>query len=280
MNPEENSTYSVIVSGVKGVGKRSLINAITENKRTSTNVPVITFSHPQTEKDFTLFFMANNLIGKGVHSNASYDEKPRWETEDKTIQSYCLRDLDKHDGLNIYLYDISNSHSFKALKEQLEKSKLINHGFTYLIGNKVDKQMQSRQVEYEEAKAFADSCGMAFSEISVATKKNLPMVTKMIKNGVFQFSKGTKKAPPELPPRDSEFDQISDSVYSASNESEYEKKLVEKMYKNNKSVEELESSQIVNFADADQESNKLRTGNFGDNFVNQNTESKKSPNEK
>jgi hypothetical protein len=55
------------VSGLKGVGKRSFINAITENKRTSKNVPVMSFEDPKTQKEYTLCFFANNLVAKGVH---------------------------------------------------------------------------------------------------------------------------------------------------------------------------------------------------------------------
>ncbi|CAI2378007.1 unnamed protein product [Moneuplotes crassus] len=265
MNPEEGSTYSVIVTGIKGVGKRSLINAITENKRTSSNVPVMSFAHPQTEKEYNLFFMPNNLIAKGIHGteNRSKD-KPRWEDEDKSMESYCFGEVSNHQGLNIYMYDISNSQSFLCLQEQINRSKIMNHGFTYLIGNKVDKQMENRQVEFEEAKNFADECGMAFSEISVVTKKNLTMVIKMIKNGVFQFLKGEKEAP-QLPPRDSEFDKIDESLYSATNGSDYEKRLVERMYSNNKNSEEISNSELDHYNLPSQESKKLRTGNFGDN---------------
>lgn len=91
------------------------------------------------------------------------------------------------------------------------------------------------------------------------------MVIKMIKNGVFQFLKGEKKKAPQLPPRDSEFDQIEESLYSASNGSDYEKRLVERMYTNNKNSEDINNSEVDHYNPPTQETKKLRTGNFGDN---------------
>ena len=251
------STFSVIISGIKGVGKRSFINLITENKRTSNNVPVMSFEHPPTGIDTTLCFFSNNLIVKGVQSKeVIHENKPRWENDFNSIETKALREIPNHDGISILMYDISNEKSFLTLKEEYNKSKAMNKGFIYLIGNKSDKQMENRQVDYEDAQNFATDKGMMFTEISVDYKKNLGKVQRNIKNGAFQLLKGEKKTPPQLPPRDAEFDNISDSLYSISGGDELEQRLVKKMYYNNKNsnLEEFRNLELENLHPPNQDS--------------------------
>lgn len=129
------------------------------------------FNDPKNGKDYTLCFFVNNLVIKGAQgSQLGQHNKPRWDEEDKTIQSFNFSQIPKHDGLNVFMYDISNEKSFEAVKEQLCRTPTKDLGFAYLIGNKCDKQHENRQVEYEDAQKFAQNMGMMFSEVSATTK--------------------------------------------------------------------------------------------------------------
>jgi hypothetical protein len=228
---DEKTTFSVCVSGIKGTGKRTFVNAITENKRTSKNIPVLTLKDPKND-EYTLCFIVNNIIAKGVHiSGPKIEDKPRWaEEQDKSMKVFNSAVLPNCGGLNIYMYDISNHKSFQILKDQIEKSYIRDSSFGYIIGNKSDAK-DSRQVDFDDAKVFAVNNGMLFTEISSVTKKNIEMVVKLLKNGVFQSIKNAKKQAPKLPPRDPGLDEIDDDLYENSDTSNFEKKLVQKMYK-------------------------------------------------
>jgi GTPase SAR1 family protein len=138
MNSKENlSTYMVCVSGLKGVGKRTFINAITENKRTSQNMPVLTFSNPKTGKDCTLCFYVTDITVKGVHiPKGSQTERGREFDIDKSIMAFSTSQLPNHERINIYMYDVTNRKSFEVLKEQIGKHFTKETGIAFLIGNK------------------------------------------------------------------------------------------------------------------------------------------------
>jgi len=91
------------------------------------------------------------------------------------------------------------------------------------------------------------------------------MVNRLLKNGALQLLKGLKNAPPQLPPRDTEIDEFSETLYENSHGSEYEKNLVEKMYYNNLSQRrETESSLVTDQKSPNSQNSKnLGTGNFG-----------------
>lgn len=74
----------------------------------------------------------------------------------------------------IVVYDLSNKETFqkaqtwvKELQRQASPSIVIA-----LAGNKLDLA-QKRQVSYEEAKAYADECGLLFMETSAKTAANV-----------------------------------------------------------------------------------------------------------
>lgn len=107
-----------------------------------------------------------------------------------------------------------------------------------------------------------------FSEVSSTTKKNLTMVTKLLKHRALEMVKGEKKKPPALPPRDQNLEDIDDSMYSGSMASEFEKRLVEKMYYNNTSPQyEEENVPLVESKNTHSyDSRHMGTGNFGNNL--------------
>ena len=54
--------------------------------------------------------------------------------------------------------------------------------FITLIGNKLDQEDESRQVEFERASDFAQNNEIMFSEVSSLKRKKIEMVLRMIKN--------------------------------------------------------------------------------------------------
>jgi hypothetical protein len=137
------------------------------------------------------------------------------------------------------------------------------------IQEKLSSKLQ--QTDGQSTKSNLDA-GMTFSEVSSITKKNLSIVNRLLKNAGLQLLKGKKKQPPALPPRDSELDEISDSRYSGSAASEFERRLVEKMYLNNISSqydEDSSSSVFDNKSAYSENSKKLGTGKFGNHMFNQ-----------
>ena len=213
------------MSGIKGVGKRSFVNAITGNKRTKNNVPVFDFKDDKTGKEITLCFIVNNIAAKGAHIiGNSHENKPRREDEAKSIQAYSFGEIPPHEGVDIFMYDITNEKSFIFLKEQINKNIYKNKRFAYLIGNKVDDE--NRRVEHEDAKKFAIENDMLFTEVSADTKKNLSLANKFLKHRVLAMLSQNKTEPPQLPPRDADLDGIDESLYSGSKASDYERNLV------------------------------------------------------
>ena len=72
---EEQNSFVVWVSGIKGVGKRAFINSITNNKRTVNNIPVMSISDPKTQKEYTLWFFVNNIPSFIANSGNSSNQK-------------------------------------------------------------------------------------------------------------------------------------------------------------------------------------------------------------
>lgn len=82
-----------------------------------------------------------------------------------------------YDAVGImFVYDISNKASWKATKEQMVEAlewKLHDDIAVYmLLGNKADKE-EEREVEYLEAKGFADEYGVLLFEVSARDGKNV-----------------------------------------------------------------------------------------------------------
>ena len=220
---EELTTHLIWVTGMRNVGKRTFVDAITQGKLTQNGIPVV------THEDHTLWFFIDELTGKGIDSST----------------------------ITIYMYDVCNERSFKAIKDKFSNFSRSNWS-NYLIGNKIDKQLNHRQVDYEDAKNFGIDAGMMFTEISAVKQSNLGIVEKFLNNKVKQITRGFNSKPPELPPRDDDLSQIDSSIYKDSAVvSDLEKRLVEKMYLGNMNSYDISTSNKID------SSRHMETGNFG-----------------
>ncbi|KAI1491120.1 rab protein [Biscogniauxia mediterranea] len=76
----------------------------------------------------------------------------------------------------ILVYDITNRKSFLSMERWIDeaRSNASPDAVLYLVGSKLDKVAAGgRAVSYEEGKAFADSQGAGFCEISSKTRENV-----------------------------------------------------------------------------------------------------------
>ena len=91
------------------------------------------------------------------------------------------------------MYDITHEKSYNIIKSHISKQAIKEVGCSYLIGNKFDRQLDYRQVDFEDAQEFARNNEIMFSEVSSITKKNIDNVYKIIKNMVLNIIKGENK---------------------------------------------------------------------------------------
>ncbi|GAB1314312.1 Ras-protein Rab-18 [Madurella fahalii] len=75
----------------------------------------------------------------------------------------------------ILVYDISSRASFLAMDKWFEEAEANTMGgvVMYLVGSKLDKAEQGRQVAAEEGRALADAHGARFCEASAKTGENV-----------------------------------------------------------------------------------------------------------
>ncbi|KAI1776134.1 ras-domain-containing protein [Hypoxylon cercidicola] len=76
----------------------------------------------------------------------------------------------------IIVYDISNKKSFLSMDKWIEeaRSNASPDAVLYLVGSKLDKVAAGgRAVSFEEGKAFAESQGAGFCEVSSKTRANV-----------------------------------------------------------------------------------------------------------
>ncbi|KAL7625469.1 hypothetical protein AAE478_004689 [Parahypoxylon ruwenzoriense] len=76
----------------------------------------------------------------------------------------------------ILVYDISNRKSFLSMEKWIDeaRSNASPDAVLYLVGSKLDKVAAGgRAVSFEEGKAFAESQGASFCEVSSKTRENV-----------------------------------------------------------------------------------------------------------
>ncbi|KAI5862851.1 ras family-domain-containing protein [Durotheca rogersii] len=76
----------------------------------------------------------------------------------------------------ILVYDISNRKSFLSMERWIDeaRSNASPDAVLYLVGTKLDRVAASgRAVSFEEGKAFAESQGAGFCEVSAKTRENV-----------------------------------------------------------------------------------------------------------
>jgi len=165
--------FKLVIIGESGVGKSCLLLRFADDNFTTTFVGTIGV-------DFKIKTM--KLDGKVIKLQI-------WDTAGqekfRTITSGYYRGAH---GI-ILVYDITDRNSFNNLRHWLQQVDLhaASNVTKMMIGNKVDLK-DSRTVECDEAKEFADSMNIPFVETSAKTAENVneafETVTRQIKNRI------------------------------------------------------------------------------------------------
>ena len=97
-----------------------------------------------------------------------------WDTAGQELFRSITRSYYKNCVCSCVVYDITNRSSFENVKNWIEdcKKHCPKTVILVLVGNKIDLEA-SRNVSYEEGKAFAKKYGMLFLETSAKTGKNI-----------------------------------------------------------------------------------------------------------
>ena len=157
-NKEIITIYKIISLGASREGKTSIFKRLLKEKfEFSYNATIyIELSEPYyvkyKNKKYKLFF---------------YDSGG----QEKYISELFKNYMRQSDGV-LFVFDISNRESFDDLKSwynlyKAEKENVVG----VIIGNKCN--IEFRQVDYDEAKAFADSLGLEYLETSAKLDKKI-----------------------------------------------------------------------------------------------------------
>ena len=87
-----------------------------------------------------------------------------------------MKDVSRHDAAGIvFVYDITNAGSWRVTKELVEQAlgnRFYDDVEKLLLGNKSDRE-EEREVEYLEAKSFAEKNGLNLVEVSAKEGTNV-----------------------------------------------------------------------------------------------------------
>ena len=168
-NKEVITIYKIISLGSSGVGKTSIFKRLLKEKfEFSYNATIyIELSEPYyvkyKNKKYKLIF---------------YDSGG----QEKYMSGLPKNYMKQSDGV-LFVFDISNRKSFDDLKSwynlyKAEKENVVG----VIIGNKCD--IEFRQVNYEEAKAFADNLGLEYFETSAKLDKKIKKAIVYLLNDI------------------------------------------------------------------------------------------------
>ena len=136
----------------KLIKKKFAINQLKKLNQTSDNI--------NDNKNLDDIMNSVDIHGETVNMKI-YDN-----TSASKVFSYSNKSLSSAQGI-ILFYSVCDRNSFNVLKSNLYKIMSMNkYDFPMvMVGN--DSDLPNRQVNYEEAKAFADSYGLSFYEVSI-----------------------------------------------------------------------------------------------------------------
>jgi Ras-related protein Rab-1A len=170
---EYDYLFKMLIIGDSGVGKSSLMNRFSDNVFSETYINTIGV-------DFKI---------RTIDINGKIIKMQIWDTAGqerfRTIVSSYYRGAH---GIMI-VFDITDRESFTNVAMWYEEVKkyAIPNVKTMLIGNKADFNTK-RQVEYTEAKEYADSMNMTYFETSAKTALNVETaffeLATMLRNNV------------------------------------------------------------------------------------------------
>eukprot|EP00347_Sterkiella_histriomuscorum_P015959 403355036 len=156
----------VTVIGDPGAGKSAFLQSLQNNKEIDQSIqePRRDHSSDEFQEVYVRDFKNNVQIVFQFTSDMRY-----------ISQSVCC----------ILMYDISNFDTFESIQHKyfdLAQQQMVSDcSFIYLIGNKMDVDINLRQVELDQAQEFAQSKGILFNEVSSLKRKNIELVLKMLR---------------------------------------------------------------------------------------------------
>lgn len=176
---EYDYLFKLLIIGDSGVGKSSLMNRFSDNVFSESYINTIGV-------DFKI---------RTIEVNGKMIKLQIWDTAGqerfRTIVSSYYRGAH---GIMI-VFDITDKDSFNNVRMWTEEIRkyAIDNVKTILIGNKADFESK-RQVEYSEAKEYADSMNMTYFETSAKTALNVEksffeLATLLINNVVINTNK-------------------------------------------------------------------------------------------
>src|SRR3990167_17460 len=179
MNPEIR--YMIVVKGDSWVGKSNLILRITDDcftesylvtNRNDFKIKIVDFS----DKSIKLEIREPGPIG--MRNNAPNP----YRYCHGVIVVYSITDPDSFNNVKTYLREIA---SYTTPDAQI-----------LLLGNKSD-QTTKRLVEYETAKAYANSCGLVFFETSAKNSTNVEEAMIDFVSRIYEVQKALHVEPPK-----------------------------------------------------------------------------------
>jgi small GTP-binding protein len=144
--------YSLAILGDSGVGKTSFSNRYTQNMFNSSERSTIGAEYFQK-----IFYYYNQSIKLDIYGTSGNEKY-------KKISKYLYKDARSI----IIMYKISDENSFHNLKNYLDdiRQNSVENPIIYLVGNFSDVRKESRQVNFDELKSFAQEQELKCFEIS------------------------------------------------------------------------------------------------------------------
>ena len=159
---KEQKPFNVILLGNIESEKEALIHKLIKKKFAINQLKKLNQSSDNINDNKNLEDIMNSVEIHGETVNMKiYDN-----TSASKIFSYSNKSLSSAQGIILY-YSVCDRNSFNILKSNLNKIMSMNkYDFPMvMVGN--DSDLPNRQVNYEEAKALADSYGLSFYEVSI-----------------------------------------------------------------------------------------------------------------
>ena len=159
---KEQKPFNVILLGNIESEKEALIHKLIKKKFAINQLKKLNQSSDNINDNKNLEDIMNCVEIHGETVNMKiYDN-----TSASKVFSYSNKSLSSAQGIILY-YSVCDRNSFNILKSNLNKIMSMNkYDFPMvMVGN--DSDLPNRQVNYEEAKALADSYGLSFYEVSI-----------------------------------------------------------------------------------------------------------------
>jgi small GTP-binding protein len=191
-------TVKLVLLGDSGVGKTSLAHRFVKND-----------FHPFQEATIGATYLSRPLIlpeEDGAVASASTSrravELKIWDTAGQERYQSLTPLYFRGAGGALLVYDVTKIHSYQTLQRWVRELKHIGPENVLLTvcGNKADLH-QERTVSEADARAYAESIGAVYMEVSAKTGENVTAVFESIAVRVSQEERFIR--PPDVPMNDS-----------------------------------------------------------------------------